>query len=116
MSDMPELLPCPFCGGKAKLYLSCFGGPDMAVECVDCGMGTHNGDRDEETAQWNRRAAIAELDTLYVVLRKVPNALNRAFSAGTEEREGGSARRQGKDLEVVEALRDEIRTILEARK
>jgi len=59
-------------------------------------------------------AAIDAPDVAELVeaLRKVPSALNRAFAAGMEEREGGSARRQAKELEHVEALRAEIRAIL----
>ena len=59
-------------------------------------------------------AAEAERDRLRTLLRRVPASLNAAFAAGTEERENGSARRQRKLMEHVEALRVEIRAVLTA--
>ena len=57
--------------------------------------------------------AARELATL---LERVPSALNGAFSAGVEEREGGSARRQDKYLQGPESLRREIPAALTAFK
>jgi len=57
-------------------------------------------------------AAEAERDRLRHIVARIPDALNRAFSAGTEEREGGSARRQDKDLDVVDRLRKDARAAL----
>ena len=53
--------------------------------------------------------ALAEVERLRMLLRRVPASLNSAFAAGTEERENGSARRQRALMEPVEALRVEIR-------
>lgn len=51
----------------------------------------------------------AEVKRLREVVARIPKALNDAFAAGAEEREGGSIRRQAKALESVEALRAEAR-------
>lgn len=51
---MPELKPCPFCGGNAQIA----GGEDYFWgECWDCGAQTR-GSESRETAieEWNRRA------------------------------------------------------------
>ena len=58
----------------------------------------------------HRRATPA--DDLRALLARVPSALSNAFGAGIEEREGGSARRQAKLMEPVDALREEIRAAL----
>jgi predicted nucleic acid-binding Zn-ribbon protein len=52
MSGQPELLPCPFCGGKAH-----WPEPDvniLYIGCTDCGASTFG--MDEEN--WNTRAPI----------------------------------------------------------
>lgn len=53
---------------------------------------------------------------LVEIVRRIPNALNQAFAAGMEEREGGSARRQAKCMEPVEALRADASAALEETK
>lgn len=51
-----ELKPCPFCGGKAKLY----GGPDAQESYSIWCEGSHringNFNKDETIAKWNTRA------------------------------------------------------------
>jgi hypothetical protein len=52
---MGDLLPCPFCGGEARL-IEC---GDAYVECSNCGSeGSWNslGRADLAIAAWNRRA------------------------------------------------------------
>lgn len=53
---MPELKPCPFCGGEAELLNSLYG--EWIVRCPDCeGMVEKWRETEEEAAeQWNRRA------------------------------------------------------------
>lgn len=52
-----ELLPCPFCGGKAIYHSSI----ESWVECADCGAQTGL-DQGQIfcTEKWNRRANIKE--------------------------------------------------------
>ena len=50
-----ELKPCPFCGGKAKLFGTESNGI-FYVKCLECDVDS-NFDTDEEAiAAWNRRA------------------------------------------------------------
>lgn len=83
MSDLPEPLPCPFCG-KAPTMVSQmpedrnYGMPDRSSECLtkDCAMYQHL----IPVAAWNKRA-----DTL-------PGLLAEAYTAGYEKfqsEEGG---------------------------
>jgi hypothetical protein len=55
-----------------------------------------------ENIQLEKRLKAA--DELAEAARKVRAISNRAFAAGTEEREGGSGRRQGKFIDEYEAL------------
>lgn len=75
-----ELLPCPFCGGKAEVErsqerfeYSINGGPDSVMDygyyvyCMKCdaSVGLINvppNDRDVAIANWNRRADAPHLD------------------------------------------------------
>jgi len=59
---------------------------------------------------------LPEVKALVDVLTKVPRALNQSFSAGMEEREYGSAKRQAKCLEFVDAVRAEIDAALKGVK
>lgn len=61
------------------------------------------------------RALAAERDALRSILRRVPAALNAAFCAGIEEREGGSVRRQAALLAPEDDLRRDIIAALEPR-
>lgn len=58
MSDSQmTLLPCPFCGGAAKLKVTAFSRPAQRwVECSDCG-GSSSAYVSAESAQaaWNSR-------------------------------------------------------------
>lgn len=77
MTDI-ELLPCPFCGGKASMMHSypCW------VECVSCGADTPDSapvDEDGAAAAWNTRANVAhataakdaEIERLRVEVREL---------------------------------------------
>lgn len=57
------LLPCPFCGGKAKLldHRKYKDMDEILVECQECGATTEPStgpysDPDTAAARWNRRA------------------------------------------------------------
>jgi hypothetical protein len=55
----PELLPCPFCGGKGKIYDNPWG---FGVSCKnnDCGADVRdsrfNNSRQQAATKWNQRA------------------------------------------------------------
>ena len=58
---MEELLPCPFCGGKALLILQCYEDENdkwFRVECENRCVIQYNSSESEEDAiqTWNRRA------------------------------------------------------------
>jgi len=55
-----------------------------------------------------------KLRALVELLGKAPAMINRGFAAGTEEREGGSARRQGQILDITRAYEAEVRAALAA--
>lgn len=55
-----ELLPCPFCGGKAVFDGNGFG--DYYARCVACGGRSsdwHCEERGQAAERWNNRAALA---------------------------------------------------------
>ena len=51
---LPDLLPCPFCGGKAEYVCSNDGD---YIECTRCGLGTtrHEQGRVNSVQRWNTR-------------------------------------------------------------
>ena len=52
-----ELKPCPFCGGKADLYVYKWWGTAYGVECQKCkGLIDRCLTQKEAIAAWNRRA------------------------------------------------------------
>lgn len=55
---------------------------------------------------------IAAAPEMVELLARVSPSINGAFLAGTEECEGGSARRQGKHMAEADALVKEIRALL----
>lgn len=59
-----------------------------------------------------RAGLLIHADEVREVVAMVDGAMNCAFAAGVEEREGGSARRQEKALEKVEACRSAARALL----
>jgi hypothetical protein len=62
MSEQAELLPCPFCGGKAQIAHS-QDGDSARVIChfwpVCMGSGAWKHENDEAIANWNLRAPVA---------------------------------------------------------
>lgn len=54
----PDLIPCPFCGGK-PVWVSLEGGFGQ-VTCAGCPAGTCEGDIRRLRAAWNTRAPLAE--------------------------------------------------------
>ena len=51
-----DLLPCPFCGGKASLYEDYTG--HWLVQCDSCGISTlKKGSIEAVILDWNRRKA-----------------------------------------------------------
>ena len=50
-----ELLPCPFCGGKAKWKGYYTGSTAGLVECTGCAACTRGGNWDEAKERWNAR-------------------------------------------------------------
>ena len=70
MTDMPELKPCPFCGGEAELIMHKKGKPyawendcDHWVSCMAedcCARMGFCGTREEAVELWNRRAALVQ--------------------------------------------------------
>lgn len=76
--DRAELLPCPFCGGKAKVVgHQCAEDACTAyVECTDCGAKTDYFEdaytpRPEAIAAWNTRAIPRDLQGLVDALRDI---------------------------------------------
>lgn len=57
---VPQLLPCPFCGGRPHLR----GVYQRSVECYDCGVFAGFITDAEAIAVWNTRAAERERDEL----------------------------------------------------
>lgn len=78
-----ELLPCPFCGGKAEAKK-----PDMSYEftlikCQECDAQTDEGVDFEDAAEaWNRRAPSASVPQGWkLVPEESTEAMARAFRA-----------------------------------
>lgn len=57
MNKTPELKPCPFCGGEAKLVKSKSKINDIRIKCAACGIktGWWMGASNEMLEQWNTR-------------------------------------------------------------
>lgn len=66
MSTTPTLLPCPFCGGAARVRDYSDRRPRFYVECEsdeDCGASqTQASSEDAAIRAWNRRAALTQGD------------------------------------------------------
>jgi len=94
----PELKPCPFCGGKAKLMQSLTG---FSVECLGCGIATPKAPTsmtqydpvDVVVVTWNRRstdlnpAEIEELKSKYESAYKEIHMLYDAVGELQKERD-----------------------------
>ena len=69
MSSRIELLPCPFCGGKAEINR--FGNflQSTQYECTDCGCLLETGEEFNHGTQWNTRAMNADKDRLQLAIK-----------------------------------------------
>jgi hypothetical protein len=79
----------------------------------DYGYGTQKGDALMDLYRSRGELSKADevssvINNLIGLLERVPSALNGAFSAGAEEKEGGSARRQERYAKESDELRREI--------
>ena len=79
----PELKPCPFCGGEARLFIGMVAFDDYEVQCAKCGFsGPNFGASDEPDARddainhWNTRAPVE-----YAALPEVQAMIAGAFEA-----------------------------------
>lgn len=93
-----ELLPCPFCGGKAKLIINMQAfEPFVMVRCENCGAKTKKIMQsvdycaaDEAVKIWNRRAipdeVVSEVENAFIAvdeqLSNILNELRRKVEAG----------------------------------
>lgn len=92
--------------GKLETAARCYEAGDIAA-AIRALSGEPLSDNPE--AACNTRHTDAEV---VECLKKISGALNDAFAAGTEEREGGSGHRQGKLMDRYEAVREEARALL----
>jgi len=76
-----ELLPCPFCGGKAKDNRDLQNWGD--IFCTKCGCHMLTGDIGSATSQWNTRAANEENKRLHSFLELVTSK-RTTMSSGAE--------------------------------
>ena len=53
---MPELKPCPFCGGEAEIERMGTHRVSMIITCSDCGCSVESGETwIDEHSRWNQR-------------------------------------------------------------
>ena len=58
MTDEPELLPCPFCGGEAEIVRLGDRRRSTQYNCTMCGCFLETGEDWGHGTAWNRRAAL----------------------------------------------------------
>lgn len=59
MTTADDLLPCPFCGQRARLFPPVWV-EDFSVACIHCeAEGPHRRTGPEAIEGWNRRASLA---------------------------------------------------------
>jgi Lar family restriction alleviation protein len=87
---MTELLPCPFCGGKARLGKWVSGHtPPEETWLVQCGalgcyarVGTTEEDQADAIATWNTRATTPTASELVEALRNIREKASQGMSHG----------------------------------
>lgn len=50
-----KLKPCPFCGGKAKVWEDLFIRFSWTTYCVKCGASVREGTKEKVIEAWNKR-------------------------------------------------------------
>lgn len=84
-----ELLPCPFCGGKATMHDNDIG--DYYVECFVCGAETsdHRCEEPKHAAErWNRRTALTAQSANTLPLDEIPRGWELAWISHGDFAEG----------------------------
>jgi Lar family restriction alleviation protein len=111
MTDVNELMPCPFCGSN-DVYITANSDRLVAVRCSICPAMTESGivGLDEIIKAWNTRhlsklAGLREslLDEVIVILKAEPETI--ATSASYRQ---GYARCSRDKVTLIEALKDEL--------
>ena len=106
---LSPLLPCPFCGGIAKIVRwTKRGGDDhYTANCTSCdATATDESDRDEAMASWNSRAApTIDKGPLVELVEKWANAAERLGQR--ETRDGAPA------FQAFDICADELRAVIQ---
>lgn len=59
MTDAPELLPCPFCGGEAEFERIGDRRQSTIIACLECGCRLESGETFSHGGAWNTRADLS---------------------------------------------------------
>lgn len=98
-------------GGRGKSEYDA--GYERGIECALDVLEAAGFSEGKSTAADKIDADAAFMEEVREVLEAIPGALNGAFAAGSEEREGGSARRQERHAADGDALKARARALLE---
>lgn len=80
MGDLPNLLPCPFCGEREYKYFE-YENKDCFYQCAVCTTcGPNGADKESATWQWNNRPSEIKLDAC---VRGLVYAIKRAMAHKT---------------------------------